>query len=88
MRNNGSTLVSQLVDTSSVVLISHFAAHVLPVNPDEALLPQLGSFIAGGYLFKFLAALADTLPFIWLTGWLRRWLQVPGDGSELATDGL
>ena len=88
LRNNGSTLVSQLVDTSSVVLISHFAAHVLPVNPDEALLPQLGSFIAGGYLFKLLAALADTLPFIWLTGWLRRWLEVPGDGNELATDGL
>ena len=33
-----------------------------------------------------LAALADTLPFIWLTGWLRRWLDVPGDGAELSTE--
>ena len=28
LRNNGSTLVSQLVDTTAVVLISHYAAHV------------------------------------------------------------
>ena len=86
LRNNGSTLVSQLVDTSAVVLISHYGAHVLPVRPGEPVLPQLGSFIASGYLFKLLAALADTLPFIWLTGWLRRWLDVPGDGCELTTE--
>ena len=86
LRNNGSTLVSQLVDTSAVVLISHYGAHVLPVRPGEPVLPQLGSFIASGYLFKLLAALADTLPFIWLTGWLRRWLEVPGDGSELTAE--
>jgi len=83
LRNNGSTLVSQLVDTSAVVLISHYAAHVLPVRADEPVLPQLGAFIASGYLFKALAALADTLPFIWLTGWLRRYLEVPGDGAEI-----
>ena len=86
LRNNGSTLVSQLVDTSAVVLISHYGAHVLPVRPGEPVLPQLGSFIASGYLFKLMAALADTLPFIWLTGWLRHWLEVPGDGRELNTD--
>jgi uncharacterized integral membrane protein (TIGR00697 family) len=86
LRNNGSTLVSQLVDTSAVVLISHYGAHVLPVRPGEPVLPQLGSFIASGYLFKLLAALADTLPFIWLTGWLRRWLEVPSDGRELTAD--
>ena len=83
LRNNGSTLVSQLVDTSAVVLISHYAAHVLPVRAGEPVLPQLGAFIASGYLFKALAALADTLPFIWLTGWLRRYLRVPGDGAEI-----
>ena len=83
LRNNGSTLVSQLVDTSAVVMISHYAAHVLPIRPDEAVLPQLATFIASGYLFKALAALADTLPFIWLTAWLRRWLAVPGAGDEI-----
>ena len=84
LRNNGSTLVSQLVDTSAVVLISHYAAHVLPVRAGEPVLPQLGAFIASGYLFKALADLADTLPFIWLTGWLRRYLEVPGDGAEIS----
>ena len=46
---------------------------------------QLASYIASGYLFKALAALADTLPFYWLTAWLRRWLVVPGVGTELGS---
>ena len=83
LRNNGSTLVSQLVDTTAVVLISHYAAHVLPIRGEEAVLPQLGSFIASGYLFKLVAALLDTLPFYLLVSWLRRWLDVPGAGAEL-----
>jgi hypothetical protein len=87
LRNNGSTLVSQLVDTSAVVLISHYASHVLPVRPGEPVLPQLASFIASGYLFKLIAALADTLPFYCLVAWLRHWLEVPGDGVELL-DGM
>ena len=86
LRNNGSTLISQLVDTSAVVLISHYGAHVLPVRAGEPVLPQLGAFIASGYLFKALAALADTMPFIWLTGWLRQWLDVPRRGSEIGGD--
>ena len=85
IRNNGSTLVSQLVDTSAVVLISHYIAHVLPIQEAEPVLPQLIAFIASGYLFKALAAFADTLPFIWLTAWLRRWLDIPGQGSEIQT---
>ncbi len=83
LRNNGSTLVSQLVDTTAVVLISHYANHVLPVRSGEPVLPQLISFIASGYLFKALAALLDTVPFYLLVGWLRRWLAVPGMGAEL-----
>ena len=86
LRNNGSTLVSQLVDTTAVVLISHYAAHVLPVRADLPVAPQLLSFIASGYLFKALAALLDTLPFYWLTAWLRRWLKVPGAGAELVPE--
>ena len=88
LRNNGSTLVSQLVDTTAVVLISHYGAHVLPLRPEAPVLPQLGSFIASGYLFKALAALADTLPFYLLTAWLRRWLMVPGPGAELGAERL
>ncbi|MCP9888343.1 queuosine precursor transporter [Cyanobium sp. ATX 6A2] len=83
LRNNGSTLVSQLVDTSAVVLISHYGNHLLPLRAEAPVLPQLASYIASGYLFKALAALVDTLPFYLLVGWLRRWLEVPGAGAEL-----
>ena len=78
--------MSQWVDTSAVVLISHYAAHVLPVQPERSVLPQLISFIGSGYLFKVLAALTDTLPFIWLTGWLREWLDMPVEGGEVTTE--
>ena len=63
LRNNGSTLLSQLVDTSAVVLITHFFAGVLPIEPDQALWSQLMLFIAYGYAFKLVAALLDTGPF-------------------------
>ena len=62
LRNNGSTLVSQLVDTTSVVLITHFYAHALPVDSDVPLWPQLFVFIGSGYVFKMVVAMADTGP--------------------------
>jgi uncharacterized PurR-regulated membrane protein YhhQ (DUF165 family) len=68
------------------VLISHYANHVLPVRAAEPVLPQLASFIASGYLFKVVAALADTLPFYGLVAVLRRWLEVPGPGAELGAE--
>lgn len=73
LRNNGSTLVSQLVDTVAVILITHFYAKALPIRDDEALWPQLGVFIGAGYTFKCAVALADTLPFYAGACWLRRY---------------
>jgi uncharacterized integral membrane protein (TIGR00697 family) len=61
LRNNGSTLVSQLVDTSAVVLISHYAAHVLPLRAELPVLPQLASYIASGYLFRAPRKIRDSL---------------------------
>jgi len=63
LRNNGSTLVSQLVDTISVILITHFLAKGIPVDTSEPLWPQLLTFIAAGYTFKLTVALLDTVPF-------------------------
>lgn len=64
LRNNGSTLISQLVDTTAVILITHFYAHALPVGDPEPtgrdLWAVLLTFIATGYVFKLLAALVDT----------------------------
>ncbi|MFT5440986.1 MAG: putative integral membrane protein (TIGR00697 family) [Myxococcota bacterium] len=63
LRNNGSTLVSQLVDTVAVITITHFYAHAIPVDPDSPIWPQLWVFIASGYVFKLTIALVDTVPF-------------------------
>ncbi|GAB4385375.1 MAG: queuosine precursor transporter [Phycisphaerales bacterium] len=77
LRNNGSTLVSQLVDTIAVILITHFYAHALPVKADAPLWPQLWMFIATGYVFKLTAALLDTLPFYVGAHCLTRYLRLP-----------
>jgi uncharacterized integral membrane protein (TIGR00697 family) len=76
LRNNGSTLLSQLVDTSAVVLITHFFAGVLPIDPSQALWPQLMLFIAYGYAFKLVAALLDTGPFYACVYWLSKYLWI------------
>lgn len=81
LRNNASTLVSQLVDTVAVILITHALAG-LPVDASAPILPQLLVFIAAGYVFKILAALFDTLPFYVGVRWLSRYLRLPP-----ATDG-
>lgn len=81
IRNNGSTLVSQLVDTIAVILITHFYAHALPVNDNASIWPQLLVFIATGYAFKVIAALLDTIPFMLLSPRLARYLRLPPPDS-------
>ena len=76
LRNNGSTLVSQIVDTVAVILITHFYAHALPIDEQRALWPQLFVFIASGYVFKLVAALLDTIPFYIGVHYLSRYLQI------------
>ncbi len=74
LRNNASTLVSQLVDTTAVILITHFYAHALPINTDAELWPQLLTFIASGYVFKLVIALLDTGPLYLAIAKLRPYL--------------
>ncbi|MXZ55905.1 MAG: queuosine precursor transporter [Gammaproteobacteria bacterium] len=63
LRNNGSTLVSQLIDTVAVILIAHFfSKNGLPLDPDKGMWVQLIVMIASGYVFKLLVALVDTGP--------------------------
>jgi queuosine precursor transporter len=85
LRNNGSTLVSQLVDTSAVILITYFYAKALPVDPDAPIWPQLLVFIATGYVFKMVAAALDTVPFIIGTRHLVRYLRLPPPGENAST---
>ncbi|RMH13474.1 MAG: VUT family protein [Planctomycetota bacterium] len=77
LRNNGSTLVSQFVDTFAVITITHFFARGLPIDGDRAIWPQLAMFIATGYVFKLVAALVDTVPFYLGCHWLTRYLRLP-----------
>ena len=65
LRNNGSTMVSQLIDTFAVITITHYFAHGLPLDEARPVWPQLWIFIASGYVFKFVMAALDTLPFSW-----------------------
>ncbi len=76
LRNNGSTMVSQFVDTTAVITITHFYAGALPVDEALPIWPQLGVFIASGYVYKFTCAALDTGPFYLAVRWLSRYLQI------------
>lgn len=82
LRNNGSTMVSQFVDTFAVIVITHFYAGSLPVEASRPLWPQLWTFILTGYVFKFLVAAFDTLPFYFGTSWLRKYLAVQDEIAD------
>jgi uncharacterized PurR-regulated membrane protein YhhQ (DUF165 family) len=76
LRNNASTLPSQLVDTIAVILITHFYAHALPIDESRNLWPQLLTFIGAGYAFKAVAAMVDTVPFYFGVKHLSRYLRI------------
>ncbi len=76
IRNNGSTLISQFVDTFAVITITHFYAHALPVDESEPTWPQLWLYIGTGYAFKAAAALFDTAPIYLLVSLLKRYLKI------------
>lgn len=63
LRNNVSTLISQLVDTVAVIMITHYYAHGLPVDENGVLTHPVFCFILSGYLFKVVIAILDTIPF-------------------------
>jgi uncharacterized integral membrane protein (TIGR00697 family) len=76
LRNNGSTLVSQFVDTFAVITITHFYAKGLPIDAAQALWPQLWVFIGSSYVFKLIVALLDTIPFYAGVHYLARYLDI------------
>ena len=76
LRNNGSTLVSQMVDTIAVILVTHYYAHALPLDGRSSIPAQLMTYIVAGYAFKLTAALLDTVPFYVGTRHLQRYLRL------------
>lgn len=70
LRNNASTLISQGVDSFTVISVTFGAAFLA----GQLTLGAMLTLMASNYLFKFCVALADTLPFYALSHWLKRWL--------------
>lgn len=73
LRNNGSTLISQLVDSAAVILITFGGAWRAGDMTTGAILALIGT----GYVFKMLVALLDTIPFYFGAHHLSRWLRLP-----------
>jgi uncharacterized PurR-regulated membrane protein YhhQ (DUF165 family) len=76
LRNNLSTLTSQLVDSIAVILITYFYANALPINNEYSIPAQLFFFVLSSYLFKVIFALLDTIPFYDGTKFLRKYLAI------------
>jgi uncharacterized integral membrane protein (TIGR00697 family) len=82
LRNNASTLVSQLVDSVMVISITFggllLAGEIAPRTFFE--------YVGSNYLFKFAAALADTIPLYLIVRWLSRWLQIDPNREHAGWD--
>jgi len=72
LRNNFSTLTSQMVDSFMVITVTFGATYLAGNITIAAMLVLMGS----NYLFKMFVALADTLPFYYFTGRLKRYLEI------------
>ena len=72
LRNNGSTMVSQLVDSLVVVGLTFGAAFLR----GEQTLAMMGTLVASNYAFKLVAALLDTGPFYLGVRYLSRYLEI------------
>ena len=71
LRNNGSTVVSQIVDSFMVISVTFGASYFA----GAITLNQMGSLMADNYLFKLTIALCDT-PFVYLgVYYLKKYLQ-------------
>jgi len=77
LRNNGSTLTSQLVDSVAVVTITWlFAKSAINIEPGESATHAVVILILSNYVFKMVSALLDTIPFYIGTKYLSRYLQI------------
>jgi uncharacterized integral membrane protein (TIGR00697 family) len=77
LRNNGSTLTSQMVDSIAVITIVHFTApNALQIMPGMTVIHGLVILILSNYVFKMVSALLDTIPFYIGTRILSKYLQI------------
>ncbi len=72
LRNNASTMTSQLVDTTLVIFITFWAQF----SAGERTLHDMLLLIGGGYAFKVAAALIDTGPIYLAVAFLSKYLKI------------
>jgi len=80
LRNNFSTLMSQGVDSVTVITVTFGATYLAGGITLSGLLVLMGS----NYLFKMFAALVDTGPMYLLTSWLRPYLGIGKNAIAVA----
>ncbi len=76
LRNNGSTLTSQMVDSVAVILITYSFSDAIHIHPGETVAHGLMILILSNYTFKLVAALLDTIPFYIGVKYLSRYLHL------------
>ena len=76
LRNNGSTLTSQLVDSLSVVFITFSFTNAIQVPDGYTTVKFLTILILSNYVFKVIAALVDTIPFYISVKFFSRFLNI------------
>ena len=82
LRNKGSTLTSQLIDSVTVVLITFFFnKSALNIIPGESTIHTLTILILSTYFYKFVVAWIDTIPFYFGVKFLVRYLQIDNIGE-------
>ena len=67
LRNNGSTLISQAVDSFVVIMVTFGAVFF----QGDMAMAQLLTLMASNYLFKMTVAIVDTLPFYYFVNKLK-----------------
>lgn len=72
LRNNGSTMISQLVDAVAVIFITFWAQWRM----GERTLADLMTLVGSNYMFKVTVALVDTIPFYIGVYFLRGYLKI------------
>ncbi len=76
LRNNGSTLISQMVDSVAVILITYHFADTITIMKGETILHGLMILIFSNYMYKMVSALLDTGPFYLGVRLLSKYLQL------------
>lgn len=79
IRNNGSTMISQLIDTICVICITHFLTKSIPIPGDKSEIEGLIMLISYAYIFKFIIAILDT-PILYISvKFLRKYLNIKNE---------